>query len=46
MPTIHHRYARHAPLPNASDGSTSSTNDISMDKIHNDLEAAILESRL
>jgi hypothetical protein len=46
MPTIPHRYVRHAPPPNASDDSTSSTNDISMDRIRDDLAAAILESRM
>jgi hypothetical protein len=45
MPTIPHRYVRHAPPSNASDGSTSSANDISMDIIHDDLAATILESR-
>jgi hypothetical protein len=45
MPTIPHRYVRHAPPPNASDDSTSLTNDISMDMIRDDLAAAILESR-
>jgi hypothetical protein len=45
MPAIPYRYVRHAPPPNASDGSTSSTNDISMDRIRDDLAAPILESR-
>ncbi|KAK3150817.1 hypothetical protein QOZ80_3AG0238170 [Eleusine coracana subsp. coracana] len=44
IPTIPHRYARHAPPPNASDASTSSTNDISMDMTRDDLAAAILQS--
>jgi hypothetical protein len=42
MPTIPHRYARHAPPQNASDDSTSLTNDISMDSIYDDLAATIL----
>jgi hypothetical protein len=45
MPTIPHRYARHAPPQNASDNSTSLTNDISMDRICDNLAAAILQSR-
>jgi hypothetical protein len=45
MPTIPHRYVRHAPPLNAFDGSTSSANDISMDRIRDDLVAVILESR-
>jgi hypothetical protein len=46
MPTIPQRYVRHAPPPNAFDDSTSSTNDISMDRIRDDLAATILESRM
>jgi hypothetical protein len=46
MSTIPHKYARHAPPQNASDDSTSSTNDISIDRIRDNLAAAILQSRL
>jgi hypothetical protein len=42
MHAIPHRDARHAPLQNVSGDSTSSTNDISMDKICDNLVAAIL----
>jgi hypothetical protein len=45
MPTILHRYARHAPPQNASDDLTSSTNDISMDRIRDNLALAIMQSR-
>jgi hypothetical protein len=42
MPTIPHRYARHTLPQNASDNFTSSTNDISMDMIYDNLAIAIL----
>jgi hypothetical protein len=45
MPIIPHRYARHAPPQNASDNSTSSTNDISMDMIRDNIAAVILQFR-
>jgi hypothetical protein len=45
MPTIPHKYARHAPPQNTSDGSTSSINYISTDRICDNLAAAILQSR-
>jgi hypothetical protein len=45
MPTIPHRYARHAPSQNTSDDSSSTTNDISMDWIRDNLAATILESK-
>jgi hypothetical protein len=45
MPTILHMYARHAPSQNASDNSSSTTNDISMNRIRDNLAATILESR-
>jgi hypothetical protein len=45
MPTIPHRYERHAPSQNASDDSTSTTNGISMDRIRDNLAGTILESR-
>jgi hypothetical protein len=44
MPTIPHRYARHAPPQNASDDFTFSTNDIAMDRICDNLVVAILQS--
>jgi hypothetical protein len=37
MPTIPHSYARHAPPQNASDNFTSSTNNISLDMIRDNL---------
>jgi hypothetical protein len=45
MTTIPHRYARHAPCQNASDDSSSTINDISMVRIHDNLVATILEFR-
>jgi hypothetical protein len=42
---IPHMYARHAPPQNASDDFTSSTNDISMERIRDKLTVAILQSR-
>jgi hypothetical protein len=45
MPTIPHRYVRHAPSQNTFNNSTSSTNDVSMDRICDNLAAAILQSR-
>jgi hypothetical protein len=45
MPTIPHRYARHAPSQNTSDNSNSMANDISMDRICDNLVATILVSR-
>jgi hypothetical protein len=45
IPIIPHRYARLAPSQNASDDSSSTTNDISIDRIRNNLAGTILESR-
>jgi hypothetical protein len=41
MSTIPYRYARHAPPQNASHDFTSSTNDISMDRIRDKLALAM-----
>jgi hypothetical protein len=45
IPIIPQRYARHAPSQNASDDSNLTTNDISMDRIRDNLAAIILEFR-
>jgi hypothetical protein len=45
MPIIPHSYARYAPSQNASDDSTSTTNDISIDRIRDNLVTTTLASR-
>jgi hypothetical protein len=45
MPTISHRYVRHAPPQNSFDDFTFSTNDISMDRICDNIKVTIMQSR-